>query len=79
MAYYIPIYNWVGFHPLYTANNQGPFFHCSTVLGGENGMVIGTSPENPPKRPMETMEGSRFLARKKDGDLITPKNEKLGK
>ena len=27
----IPIYDWVGFHPLYTLNNQG-FFHCSGVF-----------------------------------------------
>ena len=26
-------YNWVVFHPLYTVNNQGPFFHCSSTLG----------------------------------------------
>ena len=25
------LYNWVGFHPLYTLNNQG-FFHCSSVI-----------------------------------------------
>ena len=23
-------YNWVVFHPLYTLNNKGPFFHCSS-------------------------------------------------
>ena len=29
MVYYNPQQNWVGCHPLYTLNNQGPFFHCS--------------------------------------------------
>ena len=28
MVYYKDAYNWVGFHPLYTQNNQG-LFHCS--------------------------------------------------
>ena len=33
----LSLFNWVGFHPLYTLNNQF-FFHCSNViffLGGE--------------------------------------------
>ena len=31
IVYYNPPHNWVVFHPLYTLNNQGPFFHCSHV------------------------------------------------
>ncbi len=27
------LYNWVVCHPLYTLNNQGPFFHCGHLLG----------------------------------------------
>ena len=33
MVDYNPQYNWVGFHPLYTATHQ-PFFHCS------NGRIV---------------------------------------
>ena len=33
MAYYNPLYIWVGFHPLYDLTNQG-FFHCSVDLDG---------------------------------------------
>ena len=32
------ITNWVGFHPLYTLNNQEPFFHCSN---GKCSCIVG--------------------------------------
>ena len=42
-------YNWVGFHPLYNPNNQGPFFHCSYRFPTIHHCFLSNTPTYPPE------------------------------
>ena len=44
--------NWVGLHPLYNLNNQGPFVHCSTLSIPREPWHVSIWSHAPPK-PVE--------------------------
>ncbi len=52
MAYYNPIYNWVGFHPLYTENKQVFFMdHMGHIIKLFNSIHIQQPTKGPCYQP----------------------------